>query len=222
MVSDADFFEGDVRGVIDQYLAEGDLTGYHDPQDDLARKLEGIAEELRDDEYDARSGFPYKHLDPDDAHGQFGGNEHYRLIQMALHRVVNRYYEKNARITVENEEITFTSSVATSYGNPAIGSPGHSEKTLHPDIFVEMQSGETGMSEDKTVIVECETSKHNMLTNDLRMAAYNLLRQGNQNRNQMMIYIAFPMRLKGEVEKPEWANDLWFFESESVVTEDAE
>jgi hypothetical protein len=209
MVSAADFFQGDIRGVIDHYLAEKDLDGFHDPQDRLASKLESVADELRADKYQARAGVPYRHLDPDDVHGRFGGNEHYRLIQMALHRVVNRYYDKNARITVENESLAFTSSISTH----SFHGPGHSEKELHPDIFVEMESGETGMAEDKTIIVECETSKSNLLTNDLRLAAYNLLREGNTDRNQLMIYLAFPTALKGAVEKPAWANDLWFFDT---------
>lgn len=213
MPSEADFFEGDVRGIVDHYLAERDVEGVIDPDDRLAMALENISEELRGDEYTSRSGIPYRHLDPDDAHGRFGGNEHYRLIQMALHRVVNRYYEKNARIAVENESLEFSSSISSM----GYRGGGYSEKEIHPDIFVEMKSGEKGMAEDKTILVECETSKSNMLTNDLRMAAYNLLRQGNKDRNQLMLYIAFPKRLEGKVEKPAWANDLWFFESAEDV-----
>lgn len=205
-----DFFEGDVRGLIDHYLAENDLVDSIDEMQMVASTLREIADELEDGEYDSRSGVPYRHLDPDDAHGRFGGNEHYRLIQMALHRVVNRYYEKNERIVVENEELAFSSSISSSYHHGT----GHSEKQLHPDIYVETEPGESGMASEKTIIVECETSKRNLLENDLRMAAYNLLREGNPDRNELMIYLAFPAGLKGDVEKPEWANDLWFFETE--------
>lgn len=143
----------------------------------------------------------------DNVHGRFGGDEHYELIQKSLHKIVDRYYEKNARIAVENETLEFRSTL----GSRGIGGRFWSEKELHPDIVVQMEPGEAGMETQKTVVVECETSTNNLLTNTVRLATYTVLREG-QDKNELMIYLAFPEALRGKVEKPDWANDLWFFE----------
>lgn len=144
-------------------------------------------------------------------HGRFGGDRHYRLIQEALHRVVDRYYEKNARICIENETLQFRSTLS----GGGLGRRHWSEKELHPDIVVNMEAGEAdeSLETDKTIVVECETSTNNLLTNTLRLATYQVLR-AKHTKNELMIYLAFPEELRGEVEKPDWCNDLWFFEVE--------
>lgn len=145
----------------------------------------------------------------DAVHGRFGGTRHYQLIQASLHKLVDRYYEKNSRLYVENEELTLSSSIG-SFGG--YGGVSHAEKTLHPDVAMKNEAGEEGMESEKVILVECETRKNGLLSNDLRTVAYDLLRQRNQDRNELMIYLSFPMELKGDIPKPEWANDLWFFD----------
>lgn len=148
-------------------------------------------------------------MSEDEVHGRFGGTRHYKLIQASIHRLVDRYYEKNSRLTVENEELTLRSSLS---GFGSYGSAQHAEKDLHPDVCMKNEPGEAGMESEKVVLVECETRKNGLLANDLRTVAYDLLRQRNQNRNELMIYLAFPDDLEGQIDKPDWANDLWFFD----------
>lgn len=138
-------------------------------------------------------------------HGRFGGDEHFQLIQETLHKLVNRYYEKNSRLVVENEALEFRSSISGWRG-------AWNTREIHPDVAMTTEPGEAGMETKKKILVECETRTDGLLSNGPRMAAYQFLREGNTDRNELMVYLVFPERLKGEVAKPEWANDLWFFE----------
>lgn len=198
-------FDIDLRHVIDTHIRERGLD-----REQVEQVLRDLRDEVDTNRYQTATGMPLDEFpdDPLDAYGRFGGTTHYKLIQAALHRLIARYWEKNSKLQIENEDLSFTSSLA-GFGRH---SARRAEKEIHPDIVLSTEPGEAGMAGDKTVVVECETRKNGLLANDLRMAAYELLRQGNKDRNKMMLYVAFPESLRGDVEKPDWANDLWFFE----------
>ncbi len=61
-------------------------------------------------------------------------------------------------------------------------------------------------------MVECETRHDGLLRDDMRLVAYDMLRIANPDRDKLKLYVAFPEELRGEVEKPECFNDVWFFD----------
>lgn len=151
-------------------------------------------------------------------HGKYGKEEHFALTKKALIHVIDRYWETFGVIQVENASINMHASL-TSRTDLDLNWRDSGTYTLHPDILVSIKESEppTGRAlpdakNSKVIIVECETSPHGLLKDEMRLTAYKLLRLRNPDKNNLMIYIALPSELKGKIEKPESFNDLWFFD----------
>lgn len=149
----------------------------------------------------------------DDAYGSFGGTKHYGLIKAATLRVIDRYYEKYSRVVIENTELSLEARNQVEFGSSM---PHFSHtKEINPDVSMATEPGKSDERQKKLIIVECETRADGLLVDQHRLTAYDLLRLGRQDRSTLMLYIAFPESLRGEVEKPDAFNDLWFFDVEA-------
>jgi len=145
--------------------------------------------------------------------GKFGKIKHFLLVKKALLQVIDRYYEKYAVIMVENQKVSMNASL---HFYSHFTSPRGSYE-LHPDITLAIRDkDDDDDNRIRMIVVECETSSTGLLTNEMRMTAYRLLRLGTPDRSKLMMYIAFPSELKGKIKKPEAFNDLWFFDLEAA------
>lgn len=148
-------------------------------------------------------------MEEDKQQGKFGKKKHFKLIKITLLHIIDKYYERFGVIRLENTEITMEARLGIGF----LGFRG-AEYTLHPDIVMEIKENGNSDTVNKTIIVECETTENNLLKDEMRLTAYKLLRLKNNDGKKLMMYIAFPKKLKGKVKKPECFNDLWFFDIE--------
>jgi len=149
------------------------------------------------------------------SHGKLGGDKHYQLIKKSAIRLIDNYYNRYSQLTIENSDISVSSRLGQAFDShfPSI----RGKRDLEPDIMMVTNSAKRGKNEEtsdtqKVIIVEAETTKDNLLNDSFRLTAYKLLREAKKDKNKLMLYIAFPEKLKGLVDKPGFFNDLWFFE----------
>lgn len=148
--------------------------------------------------------------------GKFGTTKHIFLIKQALLKLIDLYYVRHAKITIENHKIGLT-----------VGGAGESHgvwasKDFYPDISasiedVSMNSFLIDGKNYKKILVECETGKNNLLADHERITAYTLLKIQNPD---LAIYLVLPSELKGKVKKPEFFNDTWYFDVPKDLKDD--
>lgn len=143
-------------------------------------------------------------------HGKFGKGRHFKLVKKALIHTIDKYWETFGTIQVENKAIWMRASLS---GMASTISRLDGDYKLHPDISVVIQQKhpDESIKFKKTIIVECETSLNGLLKDEMRLTAYKLLRMGTPDKNKLMMYIALPSELKGKANKPDYFNDLLFF-----------
>lgn len=152
-----------------------------------------------------------------EGHGKYGTEKHRELIKEAMHFITDRYFNRYGPFKLEVENNTISASASMS--GHRYGYSRDTDYELNPDILCQILEAEGGDIK-KELVVECETSKYNMLSNEMRMTAYKLLRLKHSDKSKFMMYIVFPEELKGKVEKPECFNDLWFFDVSDASEEE--
>jgi len=160
--------------------------------------------------------------DEEKQYGKYGKAGHFNLVKRSLIHAVNRYWERAHLIQVEKETIQLGARMRVRSGIYDDYSKGVYE--VHPDLCLivlgakdEEKRGYGNSEMSSIIIVECETTATNMLKNEMRLLAYQMLRLRYPDRGKIKMYIALPLELKGKVKKPEAFNDLWFFDMNSPV-----
>jgi hypothetical protein len=157
--------------------------------------------------------------DDDKQYGKYGKEKHFKLVKAALIQLINKYYDKFAVISVEKQAIGMQANMG--YHSIDMLNSEKMSYTLYPDIYCAIRPVEEKVnglkinyaeSKGKVVIIEAETTDTNLLANEMRLTVYKLLRMRYPDKQQFMIYLVMPIEFKGKVLKPDFFNDIWFFD----------
>lgn len=144
--------------------------------------------------------------------GKYGKKGHLKLIKATLLHIIEKYYETFGVIKVENTKITMGATIGDYFHTY-----GEGTYSLHPDIALttNLVNGMGTENPKKIIVVECETTPYGLLKDEMRLTAYKLLRLDKRDTKKYMLYISMPIEFKGKVEKPDFFNDIWFFDIDS-------
>lgn len=150
--------------------------------------------------------------------GKYGTEKHIQLIKKALLVVVDKYYVKHSKISIENHKMSLN---VGSRGSDNYGV--YANKDFFPDICIEIVDVSddwimSGEKKYKKIFVECETTLDNLLRDEERLTAYKLLKIQNPD---IMLYLVLPSKFKGKAKKPDFFNDIWYFDVEEPNTKNS-